>query len=156
MTQEVIFLFTVIYNLLWMISRDLLDSILIKSIFSLIIFSYESWLLYLDGIYCCVSGVSSATLKAFDLRLAFFYSFNFLTITMKLKSYLYDPLQRLFQDWPSLASLYLWDLWSPFLANSFWISFNLCVKSGLLIVVVTLISPLNFQSSTFSIFSQIT
>lgn len=75
---------------------------------------------------------------------------------MRFKFYLSDPLQQLFQDWPSLTSLCLWDLWSPFLSNSFWISLNFYVKSELLIVIVTLISPLNFQNSVFPIFSLIT
>ena len=94
--------------------------------------------------------------ESFWYDVAHFYSFNFLTVIMRFKFYLCDPLQQLFQDWPSLTSLCLWDLWSPFLSNSFWISLNFCVKSELLIVIVTLISPLNFQSSVFPIFSLIT
>lgn len=94
--------------------------------------------------------------ESFWFDVGHFYSFNFLTVIMRFKFYLSDPLQQLFQDWPSLTSLCLWDLWSPFLSNSFWISLNFYVKSELLIVIVTLISPLNFQNSVFPIFSLIT
>lgn len=93
--------------------------------------------------------------ESFWFDVGHFYSFNFLTVIMRFKFYLCDPLQQLFQDWPSLTSLCLWDLWSPFLSNSFWISLNFYVKSELLIVIVTLISPLNLQNSVFPIFSLI-
>lgn len=105
------------------------------------------FLLFLNNLLC--------HFESFWFDAGHFYSLNFLTVIMRFKFYLSDPLQQLFQDWPSLTLLCLWDLWISFLSNAFWISLNLCVKSELLIVTVTLISPLNFQSSIFPVFSSI-
>ena len=150
------FLFSIIDYLHWMIPQGFLDSILIKAIF----FSIHLLILILNIMSRWILLQFLRNLlfhfESFWFDVGHFYSFNFLTVIMRFKFYLCDPLQQLFQDWPSLTSLCLWDLWSPFLSNSFWISLNFCVKSELLIVIVTLISPLNFQSSVFLIFSLIT
>lgn len=153
MTQENV-IFPIFCHLLLILNdfSGLSDSVLIKAVFFFnhllmwILITMSRWilLLFLRNLLF--------QFESFWFDVSHFYSFNFLTVIMRLKFYLSDPLQQQFQDWPSLTSLCLWDLWSPFLSNSFWISLNLCFKSEFLIVIVTLISPLNFQSSIFQSF----